>query len=211
MKNICYINGSLRGKEASTLSFIKDIDNRFRGAYNREIITVKAGANPVYSEEMLVKIAEADVLVFAFPLFAYSLPGSLMRLIEEYWNFIHSGQSFNKNAAVYAVINCGFPVPVINREAVRVIKNLCSRLNIRWRFAVCISTGPVVVMTKKVPFLDLKLKSAFNKIGRDILSGDEKDIDDFYIKPVLPKPVILMIKKRFENKIKTAIKKDGRN
>ena len=210
MKNICYINGSLRGKDASTLSFINDLDNRIGSSYNKEFITVKAGANPAYPDEMFLKIAKADVLVFAFPLFAYSLPGALMRLVEEYWNFIQNGNTYNKNAAVYAVINCGFPVPTINREAVRVIKNLCSRLNIKWRFAVCISTGPVVVVTKKIPFLDLKLKRAFNTIGRDIAFGNIKDIDDFYIKPVLPKPIILLIKKRFENKIKTGIKRHGR-
>ena len=207
MKNICYINGSLRGKEASTLSFINDIDGRIGGSFNKEFINVKAGANPVYPEEMLIKIAEADALIFAFPLFGYSLPGALMRLLEEFWNFIQKGHSYNKNAVVFAVINCGFPVPIINREAVRVIKNFCSRLNIKWRFAICISSGPVVVATKKIPFLDLKLKKAFNKIGQDIAAGNWKDIDDFYIKPVIPKPFILMMKKRFEDKIKTGVKK----
>jgi hypothetical protein len=206
MKNICYINGSLRGKEASSLSFIKDLDGRMKSDFNKEFITVKAGVNPAYGKETFIKIAEADVLIFTFPLFAYSLPGALMRLLEEYWNFIKSGHSYNKDAAVYAVINCGFPVPAINREAVRVVKNFCSRLNLKWRFAVCISSGPVVVATKKIPFLDLKLKRAFNRIVQDISTGNVKDMDDFFIKPVIPKPIILMIKKRFENKIKKGVK-----
>jgi len=205
MKNICYINGSLRGSEASSLSFINDLDIRFDGTVNRDFITVKARISTSYDEETLKKIATADALIFAFPLFTYSLPGALMRLLEDYWKYIQFGNNYNKEANTYVIVNCGFPVPTINKEAVRIIKNFCTRLNLRWRFAICISSGPVVVATKKVPFLDLKLKRAYNNIVNDVLEGNYKNINDVYIKPIIPKPIVLMIKKQFENKIKKGI------
>jgi hypothetical protein len=202
MKNICYINGSLRGSEASSLTFINDLDTRFHDAVNRDFINVKAGASAAYLEETFIKTAAADALIFVFPLFAYCLPGALMRFLEEYWEYIQLGHNYNKDAKIYVIVNCGFPVPTINKEAVRIIKNFCTRLNLKWRFAICIASGPLIVTTKKVPFLDIKLKRAFNRIVHDVLIGDSADIHDVYIRPIIPKSIVLIIKKRFENKIK---------
>ena len=202
MKNICYINGSLRGVKASSLSFINDLDRRFGDTVNRDFITVKAGTSTYYEEETLKKIATADALIFVFPLFTYSVPGALMRLLEDYWRYTQFGHNSNKETNAYVIVNCGFPVPMINREAVRIIKNFCTRLNLKWRFAICISSGPVVVATKNVPFLDLKLKKAFKKIVKDVLEGNCENSNDVYIKPIIPKAIVLMIKKQFEKKIK---------
>lgn len=200
MKEICFINGSLRGAEASSLAFIKDLDSRFGNTVNRNFITVKAAISKNDAEETFKKIAKADALIFVFPLFAYSLPGALMGLLEEYWRFIQFGKNYNKEACVYVAVNCGYPVPTINKEAVRIIKNFCCRLNLKWRFAICISSGPLIVATKKIPFFDLKLKKAFNNIINDVLVGNCENINDVYIKPIIPKPIVLMIKKQFEKK-----------
>ncbi len=202
MKRICYINGSLRGLEASSLSFINDLERRFDNAVNRDFITVKAGRSTSYAEETFKKIVSADALIFVFPLYAYSLPGALMGLLEEYWKYSQVGHKYHKDTHVYVIVNCGFPVPTINQEAVRVIKNFCVRMDLKWRFAVCVSSGPVVVATKKIPFLDLKLKRAFNTIVNDVLNGNNEKINDVTIKPIIPKPIVLMIKKQFENKTK---------
>lgn len=202
MKNICFINGSLRGSEASSLSFINDMDGRFHDNAKSEIISVQAGVSTAYTEETFIKTAVADALIFTFPLFAYSLPGALMRFLEEYWKYIQLGNNYNKEARIYVIVNCGFPEPTINKEVVRIIKNFCTRLNLRWRFAICIASGPLVVKTKKVPFLDIKLKRAFNSIVNDVLVENCENIHDVYIRPIIPKPIVLMIKKQFENKIK---------
>lgn len=69
------------------------------------------------------------------------------------------------------------------------------------RFGVCISSGPVVVMTKRVPFLDLRLKRAFAAIVSDLKSGDSAPKDDYLIKPVMPAPICLMRKRRYEKKM----------
>jgi hypothetical protein len=50
--------------------------------------------------------------------------------------------------------------------------------------------------------LDIKLKRAFNSIVNDVLVGNCENIHDVYIRPIIPKPIVLMIKKQFENKIK---------
>ena len=75
MKNICLINGSLRGKKASSLEFLKDVNRRLPDAeYKKTFITVKARLKENYPENMLKSLAGADAIILVFPLFTYGLP-----------------------------------------------------------------------------------------------------------------------------------------
>ena len=204
MKNICSINGSLRGKKASSLQFLKDVNRRLSDAeYNKAFITVRARLKGNYPEDILKSMADADAIIMVFPLFVYGLPGALMRLLEDYYQYIKNGNKYNKAAKVYVIVNCGFPRPEITEEAVRVIKNFCRRLLLNWRFAICIGSGPAVAATKKVPFLDLKLKKAYAEIASDIEVGDKENRDNYLIKPIIPEPIILMIKAQYEKKMES--------
>ena len=201
MKSVCLINGSLRGKEASSLVFLHDIIRRLPdGEYNKTIITVKARLKDAYPEEMLKKMTSADAIILVFPLYTYGLPGALMRLLEDYYQYIKTSHEYNKEAKVYLIVNCAYPRPEITGESIRVIKNLCRRLSLNWRFAVCIGTGPMVVMTKKIPFLYFKLKKAYVDIVSDISGKAQGSRHNYLIKPVIPESIITMIKKYYERK-----------
>jgi hypothetical protein len=202
MKTICFVNGSLRGKKASSLAFLGDVGRRLPEAdFARTTVAVKAKVRGSYPQETLRELAAADALVLVFPLFTYGIPGALMRLLEDYCSYVAAGNECNRKARVYAVVNCGFPRPVIFRDCIRTLRNFCRRLSLDWRFAVCISSGPVVVMTRRVPLLDLKLKRAFAAIASDLKSGDRAPKDDYLIRPAIPVPICLMMKRRFEKKM----------
>lgn len=204
MKTICLVNGSLRGKKASSLAFLGDVEIRLPAPdFAVKTVSVKAKVRGSYPVETLRELATADALILVFPLFTYALPGALMRLLEDYCSYAGSGNDHNREAKVYAVVNCGFPRPVIFRECVRTLRNFCRRLSLDWRFAICISCGPVVVTTRRVPFLDLKLKRAFAAIASDLKSGDSAPRDDYLIRPVVPVPICLMMKRHFEKKMDT--------
>lgn len=202
MKSICFVNGSLIGKKASSLEFLKDIDLKLPDTeYNKTFLTVKARVKESYPEDMLKSMACADAIVFAFPLHNYGLPGALMRLLEDYYQYIRTGKEYNKDAKVYVIVNCAFPRSgETTGEAIRVIQNFCKRLSLNWRFAVCIGTGAIVVLTKRVPFLYPKLKKAYAEIASDIRGGDKERRNDYLIKPVIPETIIAMIKKHYEKK-----------
>ena len=54
MKNICFVNGSLRGKQASSLEFLRDIESRLPDtAYVKKTIWVKARVKGSYPAETL--------------------------------------------------------------------------------------------------------------------------------------------------------------
>ena len=198
MKKICFINGSLRGKKASSSKLIKEIDKRLNeGAFIKEFITAKQKVDDGYPEETLRKIADADTLIIVFPLFCYCIPGALMRLLEEYYDYAMQGKQYNKKAAVYAVVNCAYVEPEINMEAIRVIKNFCARLGIEWRFAVAIGCGPVTLITK---FMDFKLKKALKTVANDISNHSRPADENFFIRPVPPRIIMDSIRMHLDRK-----------
>ncbi len=202
MKNICLVNGSLRGKKAASTAFLQDVNRKLAdNEYNKTIITVRARAKDDYPEGILKSLAGADVVIFVFPLYTYGLPGPLMRLLEDYYRYIKTGKEYNRDAKVYVIINCAFPRPEKTTvEALRVIQNFCRRLSLNWRFAVCIGTGPIVAMTKKVPFLDLKLKKSYMSIASDIKGSDKEVRNNYLVRPIIPGSIIAAIKRHYEKK-----------
>jgi len=202
MKNICLINGSLRGKEASSLVFLNSINSMLADPEsNKDIINVKARLKESYSEDILKTISRADAIIMVFPLFTYGIPDAMMRLLEDFYQYA-KGNDYNKAAMVYTVVNCGFPRPEIMGELIRVINNFCRRLSFSWRFAICMGGGPVAAMTMKVPLLNMKYKRAFSAIVADIENGNTGQKEDYFIKPLIPEPVMLWIKAQYEKKMK---------
>jgi hypothetical protein len=199
MKKVCLVNGSPRGQKSSSMEFLKDIERSLSDQECEEsVISVRAGLRGGYPEEVLERLAAADAIVLVFPLYNYGLPGALMRLLEDYYLFTRTGNGTPKAARVYAVVNCGFPRPEITEEAIRVVKNFCRRLSLNWRFAVRIGTGPVVVATRKAPFLYSTLKRAWADLASDVRTDAEAVRADYLVKPVIPEPIIHMIKSYYE-------------
>lgn len=201
IRNVCLINGSLRGKNASSLALLTDVDRAMRdGEYDKTVITVRARVKGSYPEDVLRSMARADALVLVFPLYDYGLPGALTRLLEDFYRFARAGSFERKRAKVYVIVNCGFPRPEITGEAVRVVRNFCRRLSLDWRFAIRIGGGPAVVMMRRLPLLDGGLKRAIAEIATDLGSGDTEVPNDYLIRPVIPEPILLAIKGYYERK-----------
>ena len=202
MKNICLINGSLRGKKASSLVFLNYISSMLADTkFNKDIINVKAKVKDSYPEDILKTISRADAIIMVFPLFTYGIPGAMMRLLEDFYQYT-KGNDYNKATEIYIVVNCGFPRPEIMGELIRVMQNFCRRLSLNWRFAICMGGGPVAAMTMKAPLLNIKYKRAFSAIVSDIGNGDRGKKDNYFIKPLIPEPVILWIKAQYEKRMK---------
>jgi putative NADPH-quinone reductase len=63
--------------------------------------------------QRLQTMLEADSLVIIFPLYIYSLPGILMRFLQDFYAYYLVRSGVSKVRKVFAVINCGFPEPEI--------------------------------------------------------------------------------------------------
>ena len=59
-------------------------------------------------------------------------------------------------------------------------------------------------MTLKAPLLRIKYKRVFSSLAADIANGDTGQKEDYFIKPLIPEPVILWIKAQYEKKMKAS-------
>jgi hypothetical protein len=200
MKRVCLLNGSLKGEMASSLEFLKRVSASMKDDVHIDRITMKSGVNAGCRRETLAAVANADAVVMAFPLFSYSLPGALTRFLEDFYCYVREGVGYNSRAKIYAVINCGFPEPGIIEEAIRVVRNFCTRLGLNYRFAIAIGSGPATVMTMKVPFLNPRLKKAFMDLAKDARGERTVTTEDIFIKPIIPKAILIKVKERYEKK-----------
>ncbi len=200
MKRICLINGSLRGEAASSLRFLRGVDRLLDDReFEKSILTVQALVPGAYPEEMLKILGSAHALVIAFPLFSYSIPGALMRLLEDYNEYANRNRGRCAAGRVYAIVNCGFAEPEINAEAIRVMRNFCRSAGLEWRFALSIGCGPVAVMTGFIPLLNMRIRKGFREIAEDIRRDGNETRDTFLVKPVISKAILLAMRDRMEH------------
>lgn len=83
------------------------------------------------------------------------------------------------------------------------VRNFCARLGLSYRFAIAIAAGPVTVMTMKVPFLNLRLKKAFTDLVKDAGGDETARREDVFIKPIIPREILIKVKEHYEKKSPT--------
>jgi hypothetical protein len=201
VKRVCLVNGSLRGKKAASSVFLTDLAHRLPdGHFQTTVVPVHAKARDRYPDGTMEALSAADAIVFVFPLHNYGMPGALMRLMEDWEGYRGRPGDEPSGAKVHLIVNCGYPRAADTcGEAIRVMHNYCRRLSLDWRFAVCIGTGPIVVVTRRLPLLYHALKRAYADIATDIQGGETRR-EDRFVKPVLPAPIIAGIKRHYEKK-----------
>ncbi|MEN6348653.1 MAG: NAD(P)H-dependent oxidoreductase [Syntrophomonas sp.] len=201
MRNIVLINASPKINEPSTSEYLVDtLGSRIEeNAANKYFINVRQSIKKHKTEDDFAAISQADAMVIVFPLYIFCLPGILMRFLEDYYKFyVENGKSGSK-AKVYAIVNCGFPEPEINLEAVRVIRSFCQHINAQFRFGILIGGGGMLLGARDVPIMKKtlrKLNAAFDTIARDIESDNLENLDHLYIAMNFPRRLYLFMGNR---------------
>jgi len=193
MKKISFINGSPKGKNSFSFKLL----SRLGGMMEDEKNIINLNFKGKYEEETFEKLINSDAIVITFSLYYYCLPGILLDFIQQFYEYSKNREKDKKRIRVYAIVNCGFPEPKINEEAIRVIQNFCSKADFEFRFGVSIGGGGVINATQDLVFFkkDISnINSALEEIKSDIYEkGSKKDRDTIMIKPFLAKPIFLFL------------------
>ncbi len=190
-KRVVFINGSPRAQEqTASSSFIARAEKQFDDAlFEKEIINVRKALQS-QPENAFEKMRTADAVVFVFPLYVFCLPGMLAQFLRDYAAFLEkTGRKQNRTPA-YAVVNCGFPEPYINAEAVGVIRSFCRDVGMTFRSGILIGGGVMITAAEKAPPVQKVLKqlnAAFSAEAEDILTGPVQSPEDVQIKINFPK------------------------
>lgn len=198
MRNIVLINASPKIGDESTSKYIIEMvgSHLDEAAANKIFINIRQSIIKHKTQEDFETLSKADAVIIAFPLYVFCMPGILMRFLEDYHKFYIEHGKATSNAKVYAIVNCGFPEPGINLEAVRVIKSFCHHVNAHFRFGVLIGGGGMLLGAKDAPFMKKTMRSlndAFMTIAKDIKSSDLEIIGNINIAMNFPRRLYLFM------------------
>lgn len=194
MKKVCFINGSPRGIQSSSLVLIKELEKMMSNEeYNKFCITV-ANSNTHDVTTDFNNMLDSDMLIIAFPLYYYALPGLLTEFLEGYSQYAQRISS-SKKSKVYAIINCGFPEPSHNDNAAQIIENFCNRSNFHWRFALEIGTGGIIKGTETMPmqgFFKSNIYNGLKALYTDIQKNENIYLQNLHAKAKFPNWLYLL-------------------
>lgn len=197
MKKIVLIDGSPRPEEkTASARFLARAESVWRDEeYEKRFINVRKSLQNG-PEADYAGILEADAVVLAFPLYYFCLPGLLMRFLEDCEKYGREHGGRKKPAKIYAIVNCGFPEPGINAEAVRVVGCFSRRIGAQFRFGVLIGGGPMIASMDAVGPVKKayeKLDGALRTMAADLRGEAAPELPDVLIQPSFPRRLYLLM------------------
>ena len=186
MKNVVLISASPKNNEQSvSKEFLKMAGSQINAdVFPKTFIDVRKSILTDNLTEDFETLSKADVIIISFPLYFFCMPGILTRFLVDYYNYYTVSGNVRNHVKVYAIVNCGFPEPEINLEAVRVIKSFSQHINAAFRFGVLIGGGSMMFAAKNAPFMKKavqELNNAFSSIAADIKQEHSTKMDPIYI------------------------------
>jgi hypothetical protein len=188
MKTIVLVNGSLRGRKSASQTFLSALSRKLvPGELEARIESIQVRRDGALTAEIFEVLAHADAIVLAFPLFSYCLPGAFIAFLENWYGCAKRSGRIGAGTRVYAIVNSGHAEPEINEEAIRVVKNFCRRMGLRWSFAVAIGGGLLVAACISIPLLNAKVSAAIAALSADIAQEGRGEEETILVRPPIPK------------------------
>ena len=142
------------------------------------------------TEEDFSAMLSSDALVLIFPLYIFCLPGILIRYLQDFYAYYAQRREQSRITKVFCAVNCGFPEPGINSEAVRVVRSFSGKINAEFRFGLMIGGGGMLVGAADAPFMRKTLSAvdgAFLQMKTDLLTGDVSKAADIEARVGFPR------------------------
>lgn len=118
------------------------------------------------------RIAEADAVVLAFPLYVDGVPSHLLAAME----LMEKEKTLRPDTRVFAVVNCGFIEGIQCETAIAIARHWCERCGARWGGAIGFGGGGGFDMMEAVPMgygPKKSLGKALEKLAGCIADGTE--------------------------------------
>ncbi len=177
MNKIILINGSPKYNNSASEKYLELIYENLSKDYLIEEIDCNNFANSKYQ-----MIKQADIIIFAFPLYVDALPSHVIDFISRFANQeIHSKK-------VYVLANCGYYEGIHNEVALDVIKNFCLKNDCTYMGGLGIGCGPIGFKNK---FYNKKIHQQIKKLSAAI--NYQNYYDNYYIEASFPRFIYILI------------------
>ncbi|NLI53148.1 MAG: flavodoxin [Clostridiales bacterium] len=140
------------------------------------VVNVRRALVHKETQDAFRSMAQADAIVLIFPLYFFCMPAMLTRFLQD---FAAESPKTDHAASVYAIVNCGFPEPEINREAMRVVERFAIRTGRTFLGGVMTGCGGMVLGAQGAPFMRSVMEPVerlFQRAGRDALADTPEPV-----------------------------------
>jgi multimeric flavodoxin WrbA len=144
-----------------------------------ETVRIRSSLSQEAGGGSFAAMRSADALLLIFPLYYFCVPSMLMQFLEDYAEYLLREGRPLPDQKVYAIVNCGFPEPDINEEAVRVIKSFAHQISATFRFGVRIGSGGMITEAREAPFMKkaiAQLDTALMQMAQDTAEAPAEDV-----------------------------------
>ncbi|MGG7077853.1 hypothetical protein [Clostridium sardiniense] len=182
MKKIVFINGSPKGKKSGSEYFLERIESKLNISDDNIKLSKINIKDRSSKRDSFKLIKDSDIVVIAFPLYVDTLPSTVIEYLEEFEDWINmNGYKVNK-INLYGVVNCGFYEGEQTKIAIRVLKNYCNSLGIKWCGGIGIGAGEFFSGSQNIPW-QAKIKEdarlALDNMKDCIIKGQAMQTDIF--------------------------------
>lgn len=194
-KKVAVISASPKPEGQAASDFLAGIalETLRDDATDVQVINARQALARHTEQEAFRAMAEADALIIVFPLYVFCLPGITMRFLQSYSAYAAKLET-RREAAVYAVINCGFPEPGINEEAARVIARFAAAVGARYGFSILIGGGGMVTMSPPpVKKMVLQYRETLRRIGAEIAAGKTGPRESVSLRVAFPRKLYFLM------------------
>lgn len=143
---IALINGSPK-KNKSSSGIVLDLIKGFL-AEDDNIIEFNLN-RPDVDLNIIKNIANANTIVFAFPLYVDGIPSHLLYWLYELKQYLKANP--NPDLYIYGVVNCGFYEGKQGSIALEILNNWCIKAGLGWGQGLSIGCGGMLSMLRNSP------------------------------------------------------------
>ena len=152
-----------------------------------QTIPVKHALQHHETEPAYSAMQAADAIVFVFPLYFFCMPAMLTRFLQD---FTARYPVSLKAANVYAIVNCGFPEPEINLEAMRVVESFSLQTGRSFQGGLLIGCGGMVFGAQQAPFMRpvfAQVDGLFSRVKDELLNATSAQPDVTQVTAAFPR------------------------
>lgn len=140
---IALINGSPKVKQSASGALLEDIKGYVSD--KAEVVEIALHTAMVL-EDIIKELREADVWVFAYPLYVDGIPGHLLSCLMQ----LEKAELDNPERHIYGIVNCGFYEGIQAEFALKLLQNFSKKAGFVYGGGVGVGGGGGLAMMPKM-------------------------------------------------------------
>lgn len=170
-KRVLLLVGSVKGLKSNSYAMGSYILSKLsgQGLESETVMLAPAMKNAEKQQELVAKVAAAQVVILVCPLYVDSLPAPVVQFME----CVLAAQRDLRNTSFMAIVNCGFPESAQNQTALEICSHFAQQVGLTWLGGLPVGSGGAINSKpmEKIPGYLKKIRLALDLVADAVVAG----------------------------------------